>query len=112
MKGALAASAAAVSLAAAADVQAQEAQQARMLVTAYCLQGVTATGTYVHPGTVAVDPKVIPLGSKVWVEGYGPGVAEDTGGAVRGWHVDVWMPSCAAAMRSTHYGVVKWSYGR
>lgn len=81
---------------------------AKMLVTAYCLTGTTATGTHVHPGTVAVDPRVIPLHSRVWVQGYGWGRAEDTGSAVRGYHVDVWISSCSRAFRFTHYGTVLW----
>ncbi|GAA3326735.1 hypothetical protein GCM10020331_063860 [Ectobacillus funiculus] len=38
---------------------------------------------------IAVDPKVIPLGSKVWVEGYGEAIAGDTGGAIKGNRIDV-----------------------
>lgn len=61
--------------------------------TAYCLRGHTASGTYVCPGTVAVDPRVIPLGTKLYVEGYGYATARDTGGAIRGNKIDVWFPS-------------------
>lgn len=75
----------------------------RVLKTAYCLQGRTASGTYVHPGSVAVDPKVIRMGSRMYIPGYGNGHAEDTGSAVKGNHIDVWMRSCSAAMRSTRY---------
>ncbi len=46
---------------------------------------------------IAVDPSVIPLGSKVWVEGYGEAIAGDTGGAIKGHRIDVLMPSSAAA---------------
>ena len=38
---------------------------------------------------IAVDPNVIPLGSKVWVEGYGYAVAGDTGGAIKGNKIDL-----------------------
>jgi 3D (Asp-Asp-Asp) domain-containing protein len=69
----------------------------KVLVTAYCLTGTTATGTYVHPGTVATDPSVIRLGRHMYVPGYGRGHAEDTGGAIKGRHIDVWMSSCSAA---------------
>ncbi|PGP96193.1 enterotoxin [Bacillus cereus] len=41
---------------------------------------------------IAVDPSVIPLGSKVWVEGYGVAIAGDTGGAIKGNQIDVLMP--------------------
>lgn len=46
---------------------------------------------------IAVDPAVIPLGSKVWVEGYGEAVAGDTGGAIKGHKIDVLMPSTSKA---------------
>ncbi len=42
---------------------------------------------------IAVDPAVIPLGSKVWVEGYGEAIAGDTGGAIKGHKIDVLMPN-------------------
>lgn len=63
--------------------------------TAYCLQGFTARGTRVALGTIAVDPSVIPLGSIVYVHGYGWARALDTGGAVRGRFVDVWFPTAS-----------------
>lgn len=66
--------------------------------TAYYGGGRTATGTTPrrNPGghsTIAVDPRVIPLGSLVYVEGYGYAVAEDTGGAIKGNIVDVYVNS-------------------
>jgi 3D (Asp-Asp-Asp) domain-containing protein len=51
--------------------------------------GRTATGTTVRKGTVAVDPSVIPLGTRMYIPGYGYGVAEDTGGAVTGNIIDL-----------------------
>jgi 3D (Asp-Asp-Asp) domain-containing protein len=68
-----------------------------VIVTAYCLTGVTASGAPAGPGVVAVDPSVIPLGARVHVPDWGDGRALDTGGAIRGLHVDVWMSSCQAA---------------
>ncbi|KMQ29502.1 cell wall-binding protein EntB [Bacillus cereus] len=47
---------------------------------------------------IAVDPKVIPLGSKVWVEGYGEAIAGDTGSAIKGNRIDVLMGSKSKAM--------------
>jgi 3D (Asp-Asp-Asp) domain-containing protein/septal ring factor EnvC (AmiA/AmiB activator) len=47
---------------------------------------------------IAVDPSVIPLGSKVWVEGYGVAIAGDTGGAIKGHKIDVLMPNNAHAI--------------
>ncbi|HDX9580568.1 TPA: cell wall-binding protein [Bacillus pseudomycoides] len=42
---------------------------------------------------IAVDPKVIPLGSRVWVQGYGEAIAADTGGAIQGYKIDVFVPN-------------------
>lgn len=63
-------------------------------VTAYCYTGHrTATGTWPSRGTIAVDPKVIPLGTRLYVEGYGEGIAADTGGLIKGDIIDVYMES-------------------
>jgi len=78
----------------------------RVLVTAYCLRGRTATGSYVKDGTVAVDPNVIRLGSRLFIPHYGYGYALDTGGAVKGRHVDEWRASCADALRATRYETI------
>ena len=52
----------------------------------------TASGTRPKEGrTIAVDPKVIPLGSTVYIEGYGYYIAEDTGGAIKGNRIDVFL---------------------
>ena len=67
--------------------------------TAYCTgcSGVTANGTNLRANpnakVVAVDPRVIPLGTKVWVEGYGEAIAADTGGAIKGNKIDVFIPT-------------------
>lgn len=63
-----------------------------MTATAYCLGGTTATGMPVGRGIIAVDPEVIPLGSRVNVSGYGDAIAADTGGAIVGNRIDVWLP--------------------
>ena len=69
-------------------------------VTAYTIQGGTATGSHTRWGTVAVDPRVIPLGSKIRIDGFDQiFVAEDTGGGVRGNWVDIWFPDYAEALR-------------
>ncbi|MDI6840464.1 MAG: 3D domain-containing protein [bacterium] len=44
---------------------------------------VTATGTRPRPGVIAVNPQVIPYGTRIFIQGYGWGIAEDTGGAMR-----------------------------
>lgn len=62
--------------------------------TAYTWTGNrTATGTWPSRGTVAVDPRVIPLGTELHIEGYGPAVAADTGGAIQGQKIDLYMDS-------------------
>ena len=54
----------------------------------------TATGTVPMSGrTVAVDPRVIPLGSKIHIEGVGERIAEDTGGKIKGKKLDLFLPS-------------------
>ena len=64
---------------------------------AYHLPGHTASGLPVGVGVVAVDPSVIPLGTRLFVPGYGPAVAADVGSAIEGTIIDLWMPSTAAA---------------
>ncbi|ALS75531.1 hypothetical protein AUC31_10095 [Planococcus rifietoensis] len=72
--------------------------------TASCTgcSGITATGINLkaNPGlkVIAVDPSVIPLGSKVWVEGYGNAIAGDTGGAIKGNKIDLFMPNRSDAI--------------
>lgn len=65
--------------------------------------GITAYGYNIKKNPnmklIAVDPKVIPLGSKVWVEGYGEAVAGDTGGAIKGKKIDVLMPKTEQALQ-------------
>jgi N-acetylmuramoyl-L-alanine amidase len=64
--------------------------------------GVTATGIDLNANpnakVIAVDPSVIPLGSKVWVEGYGEAIAGDTGGAIKGNKIDVHVPDQGTAL--------------
>ena len=71
--------------------------------TAYSIDGITASGnpTKRDPGgysTIAVDPTVIPLGTKVYVEGYGLAIADDTGSAIRGNIIDVFLLTVQEAM--------------
>lgn len=73
-----------------------------MEATAYTDDGFTASGvkTKRDPNgysTIAVDPRVIPLGSKVYVEGYGYAIASDTGGAIKGNIIDLFIPTDAEA---------------
>jgi 3D (Asp-Asp-Asp) domain-containing protein len=48
---------------------------------------------------IAVDPSIIPLGTKVYVEGYGYAIAADTGGAIHGYKIDIFMPSRQQALQ-------------
>lgn len=68
--------------------------------------GITKTGTRAKVGTIAVDPKVIPLGTKMYIEGlngaknYGMGKAEDIGGAIKGKIIDLYF--------DTHSETIQW----
>jgi len=64
---------------------------------AYHLPGRTALGVPVRKGVVAVDPRLIPLGTRLYVPGYGPGLAADVGTAIKGRIIDLWFPSTAQA---------------
>jgi len=58
----------------------------------------TASGTPTRWGVVAVDPKIVPLGSTLTIEGYeGVFVAEDTGGGIKGPAIDLWLPNSGEA---------------
>lgn len=71
--------------------------------TAYCngCSGITRTGLNLRNNpnlkVIAVDPRVIKLGTKVHVEGYGYAIAGDTGGAIKGKKIDVFMPNKSSA---------------
>lgn len=61
-------------------------------------EGLTAMGIPARRGIVAVDPRVIPLGTRVFVPGYGLALAADTGGAIKGYKIDLCMESYDEAM--------------
>ncbi|MEH7548459.1 SH3 domain-containing protein [Neobacillus vireti] len=65
--------------------------------------GMTAAGYNIRKNPnmklIAVDPKVIPIGTKVWVEGYGEAIAGDTGGAIKGRKIDVLFPTVKQALQ-------------
>ncbi len=70
----------------------------RVSATAYTYTGHrTATGSTPGRGVIAVDPSVIPLGTRVYIEGYGQAVARDVGGAIRGDEVDLFVETAAEA---------------
>lgn len=77
-------------------------QERHFVATAYSLRGRTASGRPVSRGLIAADHKVLPLGTRVRLEagGYsGEYVVADTGGAVRGRKIDIWVPNSSEAMR-------------
>ena len=69
--------------------------------TAYCLKGRTAMGHGVRRGLIAADPRVLPLGSRISIDGSQGGtyLVSDTGGKIKGKKLDIWMASCAEARR-------------
>ena len=83
--------------AAAAPPAAGGAQTLTVVATGYSLDGSTATGLPVGWGVVAVDPSVIPLGTRMTIPGYGEGVAADVGSGISGAMVDLWFPSDSEA---------------
>lgn len=66
-------------------------------VVAYCGGVGTASGLPLGWGTVAVDTNVFPFGTKMYIPGYGDGVAADRGTAIIGRIIDIWFPTCAQA---------------
>lgn len=62
-------------------------------------KGITFTGTKARPGIAAVDPAVIPLGSVLYVPGYGYARAEDIGGAIKGNRIDLYFENRSDALK-------------
>ena len=70
--------------------------------SAYCFSGRTSMGHAVRRGLIAADPRVLPLGSKVVINAgpwSGTYLVSDTGGAIRGKKIDIWVPSCSEARK-------------
>ncbi|MCU1291050.1 MAG: hypothetical protein JWN60_3279 [Acidobacteria bacterium] len=70
--------------------------------TAYCLKGKTASGGSVRRGIVAADPRILPLGTRINLNAgsySGSYLVADTGGAVKGRKLDIWVPNCSEARR-------------
>jgi 3D (Asp-Asp-Asp) domain-containing protein len=70
--------------------------------------GITASGRRVEHGIVAVDPAVIPLGTLLYVEGYGFSIAADVGGAIRGHKIDLFMHELHDALRFGRRNINVW----
>jgi 3D (Asp-Asp-Asp) domain-containing protein len=77
--------------------EAEQAYRVKVDAVAYYLPGRTALGVPVRRGVVAVDPQLIPLGTKLHVPGYGPSLAADVGIAIKGRIIDLWFPTTAEA---------------
>ncbi len=76
----------------------------RLMASAYCDGGPTRSGVNARPGMVAADPRVLPLGSVIRIKAPGSRyegtyTVTDTGAAVKGHDVDIFMTSCVAAKR-------------
>ena len=65
-------------------------------VSCHTGKGVTASGRPSSRQTVSVDPRVVPLGTRLVIDKVGTRVAADTGGAIKGRRLDIWEPSAAA----------------
>ena len=72
---------------------------ARFVATAYSTRGVTASGCRVKKGIIAVDKRIIPLGSRVLVKGIGWCAALDTGRNIKGRRIDLFLSSRGACRR-------------
>ena len=82
--------------------KATAASRGSFVATAYCLKGRTATGGGVRRGIIAADRRVLRLGSQVFLGAgsySGQYTVTDTGGSIRGKHIDIWVPSCTEARR-------------
>ena len=75
------------------------------VATAYSLKGVMANGERVHNGAIAADPKVLPIGTKVYIQGMGTFVVKDTGRLIKGKRIDIWIPNRASALKFGKRGV-------
>lgn len=81
-----------------ATVPTQRSRALTVVATGYSLAGTTSVGMPVGWGVVAVDPSVIPLGTRMTIPGYGEGIAADTGSAVQGATIDLWFPTGTQAL--------------
>ena len=76
--------------------------------------GITASGTKAKPGTIAADTRYYPMGTVMYIEGYGYGVVEDRGGKIKGrHHIDLFYPTHAEAKKwgRKKQSVVVWPAG-
>jgi 3D (Asp-Asp-Asp) domain-containing protein len=87
------------------DAQSKRSRSRRALTvwaTAYCIDGTTKSGAQTRDGVIAADPKLLPLGSLVRIHGLGQRrtyTVLDTGPAVKGREIDIFMSDCRKAKR-------------
>ena len=85
-----------------ATTRAAGASRGTFSASAYCFTGRMANGQGVRRGMIAADPRVLRMGSKVYINaGQWSGVytVGDTGGAIKGKRIDIWVPGCSEARR-------------
>ena len=78
------------------------ASRGAFTATAYCFTGRTAMGHPVRRGLIAADPRVLKLGSRVTISAgawSGTYLVSDTGGAIKGKRIDIWVPGCSEARK-------------
>jgi 3D (Asp-Asp-Asp) domain-containing protein len=99
-----------------AQRRAPKARTLSMSATAYCQHGATKSGTQTTSGIVAADPRVLPMGTTIRVTGLMAGrpqtfTVADTGAAVKGNEIDIYIRDCARAKtfgrRQVHVRVLK-----
>ena len=86
------------------ELPSRYSRKLQMEATAYTTQDpgcglYTARGNLLRKGLVAVDPSVIPLGTRLYIPGYGPAIADDTGGAIVGHKIDLAYESRNEALK-------------
>lgn len=92
-----------VRLFASVEERARGGERIAVTITAYCLQGRTRRGNWVRDGIVAADPRLFPLGRELelWIgrRSAGRHLIDDTGSAIKGAKLDLWMGDCREAIR-------------
>lgn len=71
----------------------------KFIATAYCQKGRMANGQVVHSGAIAADTRILPIGTVVLIDGMGTFIVKDTGGAVKGNRIDIYMPNRRDAIK-------------
>src|SRR5205807_10020936 len=85
-----------------ASVKAAGISRGSFSASAYCFSGRTAMGHGVRRGIVAADPRVLKLGSRIFINAgqySGTYLVSDTGGGIKGKKIDIWVPNCSEARR-------------